>query len=180
MSAVGSEQSEFSGTRDINDGKPLGVGWPQLTIAQGERCSAATAYLGRYVLDRPNLHVVVDTLAMRVLGKRQGGEVVVNEVELVSQGSDLTQTRRKVVRASREIILSAGSVGSPSILLQSGIGPRPHHAASIKPIPWQIDLPDAGRHLSDHPLFSFIWRTNCNDTFEAYNQNSTYLYELLG
>lgn len=39
------------------------------------------------MLDRPNLHVVVDTLAMRVLGKRQGGEVVVNEVELVSQGS---------------------------------------------------------------------------------------------
>ena len=103
------------------------------------------AYLGQS-RDRPNLTIRPDTLVLRVVfdGRRAVG------VELESDGQ--TET----VYAD-EIVLSAGAIGSPHLLLLSGVGP----AGELEDVgvPVTHDLPGVGKNLRDHPQVPLIWRT---------------------
>lgn len=77
----------------------------------------------------------------------------------------------KRVRAAKEVIISAGAVGSPHILLNSGIGDT--HTLSrfgIKPL---VHLPSVGQNLSDHPFLGNTWTVNSDDTFETLTRNDT-------
>ena len=98
--------------RDPNGAEQEGVGWYQVTIKDGKRCSAAVAYL-HPAMERPNLHVETRALATRILfeGKRAVG------VEFVQNG--VTQ----VARAEAEVILAGGAINSPQLLQLSGVGP---------------------------------------------------------
>ena len=124
-------------TEDYNGARQEGFGRTQQTIRAGRRCSAAVAYL-RPALERPNLEVVVGGLATRVMleGRRAVG------VEYVRGGE------RLVARAAREVILAAGVINSPQLLLLSGIGDpadlRAHGIAVAVP------LPGVGGNLQDH------------------------------
>jgi choline dehydrogenase-like flavoprotein len=122
---------------DFNGADQEGVGLYQVTHRNGERCSAAKAYLTPH-LDRPNLTVITGALCTRVLmdGKRAVG------VEY-RQGGQLQQAR-----ANREVLLTAGSLQSPQLLLLSGIGP----AADLQAlgITTVHDLPGVGANLHDH------------------------------
>ncbi|XP_015180329.1 PREDICTED: glucose dehydrogenase [FAD, quinone]-like isoform X2 [Polistes dominula] len=102
--------------RDINGESQTGFMIPQATIRRGSRCSSAKAFL-RPVKNRPNLHVALNTQVLKVLfndEKRATG------IEFLRYG--LKQT----VKVRREIILSAGAINSPQLLMLSGIGPREH------------------------------------------------------
>lgn len=123
---------------DFNGATQEGVGLYQVTHKNGERHSTAKAYLTPH-LARPNLQVITGARATRVLfeGRRAVG------VEY-RQGGTLQQ-----VRATREVLLSAGALLSPQLLMLSGVGPGA--ALQRHGIPVLHDLPGVGAHLHDHP-----------------------------
>lgn len=124
-------------TADFNVGAPAGTGYLQFTARGGRRCSAAEAFLGRVRSD-PRLRVVTGAQVHRVVFENQRAV----GVEYVRNG------RRHVARCSEEVLLTAGALSSPQVLMLSGIGP----AAQLKRfnIPVRVDLPGVGRNLHDH------------------------------
>ena len=135
----------FPDCPDHNEPGSTGVGPTPLNNPGAVRVSTAMAYLGQS-RDRPNLTIRPDTLVLRVVfdGRRAVG------VELESDGQ--TET----VYAD-EIVLSAGAIGSPHLLLLSGVGP----AGELEDVgvPVTHDLPGVGKNLRDHPQVPLIWRT---------------------
>ncbi|TFK24009.1 pyranose dehydrogenase [Coprinopsis marcescibilis] len=157
---------DFKPILDMNSGKPLGTSWLQCTIGDGERSSAATAYLGRSVLNRPNLHVVVNTRVTRVLPSSARGNNYVLSFRTVEIATSLEPNGTRVeLTARKEVILSAGAVGTPHILLHSGIGDRTAlNAQGIRPL---VHLPSVGQNLTDHPLTMIVWNANSTTTGDA-------------
>jgi choline dehydrogenase-like flavoprotein len=132
-------QAGLSENADFNGPTQEGVGWYQVTHRNGERCSAAKAYLAP-ALGRPNLAVITGAHATRLVldGHRASG------VEYrLADGS----TARALAR--REVLLSSGAFGSPQLLMLSGIGPGAH--LRQLGIPVVHDLPGVGESLHDHP-----------------------------
>ena len=122
---------------DFNGASQEGVGLYQVTHKNGERFSAAKAYLTPH-LSRPNLQVFTGAHASRVLLEQRRAV----GMAFIQQG----QTRE--LRATREVLLCAGALQSPQILLLSGIGPAADlQALGIAPL---HDLPGVGRNLHDH------------------------------
>ncbi len=138
---------------DFNGAEQEGVGVYQATQKNGERWSAARAYLFPHMGRRKNLRVETRTRVARVIvenGRAVGVEVI--------RGRE-----RRVLRARREVVLSAGALQSPQILMLSGIGPAEElKRHGIAPL---LDLPGVGRNLQDHPDFIFGYRSASRDTF---------------
>jgi choline dehydrogenase len=130
-------QAGYPPTGDYNGYRQEGFGPMHMTVKNGVRWSTANAYL-KPALKRPNLKVVTHALTHRIL--LDGLMAVGVEFEVAGE--------RRQVRARREVILSAGSVGSPTILQLSGIGPAKVLAgAGVEPV---HDLPGVGENLQDH------------------------------
>jgi len=123
--------------RDFNGAQQEGVGYFQVTQKHGQRFSAAAAYL-KPAFKRPNLSVRTHVQAMRLLCE----QTHVTGVACMFEGKEERFT------ASREVILSAGSINSPQVLMLSGIGPADHLRALG--IPVVQDLPGVGQNLQDH------------------------------
>lgn len=124
---------------DFNGVHQAGVGFYQVTQRNGQRCSAAHAYLYP-ALDRPNLRLETRVQVSRILIE-QGRAI---GVEFLREGS--SQPER--LMADGEVILSAGAINSPKLLMLSGIGDAGDLAVlGIKPV---HDLPGVGRNLHDH------------------------------
>jgi choline dehydrogenase len=123
---------------DLNIPEPEGVGPMNLNIKEGRRCSPAGAYL-RPVMGHKNLTVLTEAPAVKLTltGTRCTGVEFLRDGELYSVG------------ASREVILCAGAIHTPRLLLLSGVGPQ----ADLEPlgIDTVIDLTGVGRNLQDHP-----------------------------
>jgi choline dehydrogenase-like flavoprotein len=130
---------------DYNGPEQDGASMAQVTQRGGRRWSAADAYL-RPAQKRPNLEVVTGALVSGVeitngtatgvrYSRRRGGE--------------------RVARAEREVILAAGAIGSPQLLMLSGVGP----AAQLQEVgvPVVHDLPAVGENLQDHPYVVCVW-----------------------
>lgn len=83
----------------------------------------------------------------------------------------------RTVTATKEIILSAGAINSPHILLHSGIGDA--SLLSSLQIPVILDLPSVGKNLSDQPKFWGKWVVGANDTWDDIFRNNSYKEELL-
>ena len=130
-------EAGFAVNHDFNGAEQEGVGMYQVTHKNGERFSAAKAYLTPN-LSRPNLQVITGAHTTRILteGRRAVG------VEY-RRGGQLEQ-----IKATREVLLCAGSLQSPQLLLLSGIGPgaqlQQHGIATVH------DLPGVGENLHDH------------------------------
>ncbi|KAJ6524226.1 aryl-alcohol oxidase precursor [Mycena vulgaris] len=154
--------SQFPFNLDMNSGRPLGVGWVQSTINGGQRSSAATSYLGPAFMSRPNLHVLVNARVTRIIHTgTDGGKPAFRAVEFTQSETG----PRSTVTASKEVILSAGSIGTAQILLLSGIGDaKDLSALGIKTI---VNNPSVGRNLSDHPLLTNLWYVNSTGTFDG-------------
>lgn len=122
---------------DFNGADQEGVGLYQVTHKDGERYSAAKAYLAPH-RQRPNLRVVTGAQATRIVfeGRRAVG------VEFLQQGT------RQTLRARSEVLLCAGALQSPQLLMLSGVGPAPH--LQDRGIAVLHDLPGVGQHLQDH------------------------------
>jgi choline dehydrogenase-like flavoprotein len=131
-------QAGYSHNPDFNGEQQEGFGIYQVTHRNGERFSAAKAYVTPN-LGRPNLQVITGAHTTRILmeGRRATG------VEYRQAG------QLKQLKAVREVLLSAGALKSPQILMLSGIGPGPelqaHDVAVVH------HLPGVGRNLHDHP-----------------------------
>jgi choline dehydrogenase len=120
------------------DPRMLDVGMYDLAIHDGERFSAVEGYLDPSVRARPNLTIITNTTARRLIFD---GMTCVG-VEVGPGGGT------SVVHASREVILAAGAIGSPQLLIVSGIGAA-DQVAQIG-IPLLVDAPEVGQNLQDH------------------------------
>ncbi|KAJ7471308.1 pyranose dehydrogenase [Mycena galericulata] len=162
---------EFPFNLDMNSGTPLGVGWLQETIGGGERSSAATSYLPPDIQQRPNLDILLNAQVTRLLANTSSDGVSFHSVEF----SQDQNAPRLTVTARKEIILSAGAVGTPSILQHSGVGNKT--ALTALGLQVLLDLPGVGQNAADHPAVFLTWAVSGNETLEAVQQNATRLAE---
>ncbi len=123
---------------DFNGAVQEGLGWYQTTMHRGRRWSPADAFLAS-AKSRPNLAVITDTNVDRIEfdGRRASGIRCVGREGARSIG------------IGKEVILAAGAIGSPSILLRSGVGPADQLGGLS--IPVVLDAPAVGANLHDHP-----------------------------
>jgi choline dehydrogenase len=130
---------------DFNGDRQEGVGFYQVTQRRGRRCSAAVAYLTP-VRRRRNLEIRTHGLVTRIVfaGRRAVG------VEYLRSG------RLELVHAECEVLLAAGAIGSPHLLLLSGVGPGEHLRRMGVPV--VADNPEVGRNLQDHLDFCTVSR----------------------
>jgi choline dehydrogenase-like flavoprotein len=142
---------------DFNSGQQAGAGLYQTTILNGRRCSAAVGYL-RPVLSRANLVVRTDLFVTRIL--LQGDRAVGVEV---SEGGQLRR-----IDASSEVIIAAGAIGSPKLLMLSGIGPADHLRKVGVDV--RADIPGVGRNFHDHFSTDVIWKLNGPHSYDKYKK----------
>lgn len=133
---------------DYNGTEQFGAFVYQVTQVNGERCSAAKAYLTPN-LGRPNLHVITQAQATKL--RLANGRAVGVDYRVGNAA--------RLVRARREVIVSAGAFGSPQLLMLSGIGPGQHLQQMGMDV--QRDLPGVGQNLQDHIDYVQTWR--CSD-----------------
>jgi choline dehydrogenase len=149
------EASESAGIpriADYNGPEQDGASMFQVTQRGGKRFSAADAYL-RPASSRPNLEVRTNVTVLGV--ELDGARAVGVRVRKGRGGSEL-------VRAGREVLLSAGAIGSPQLLLLSGVGPADElQTAGVQP---RHDLPGVGRNLQDHPFVTMLWEVSDQNT----------------
>jgi choline dehydrogenase len=140
----GCEQSGIKRNDNFNGESQDGVGLYHVTQSSGKRCSAAVAYI-KPILGRSNLTIYLNTHALKIVfeGSKATG------LEILKDGQNLT------VKANKEIILSTGAVGSPQLLMLSGIGPKAH--LDSLGIPVVADMPGVGQNLQDHLLLSLAY-----------------------
>jgi len=143
------------------------LGFAQFTIGNGTRSSSRTSYLAPQYSNRKKLSVLINAQVSRLLQSGTSrGQPIFQKVEFMSSSGALT-----TATARKEIILSAGAIGTPSILMHSGIGD--HTLLSSLGITTIVDNPSVGKNLSDHPAVRNQWTTNSTDTFEAFTRNDT-------
>lgn len=146
-------QAGFPVVDDLNAETGEAFGYVDLSLSRGRRSSTSRAYLRSR---KPaNLRVVTRAVATRLTfdGKRVTG------VAYRRGGSE------HVVTAGREVVLSAGAVNSPQLLMLSGIGPAIDLAA--KGIAVRLDAPEVGRNLQNHPMYRLMY--TCSAPVTAYN-----------
>lgn len=137
-------EAGFPRKDDLNDRDQEGFGRYDFTIRNGRRCSAAAAYLSP-IRKRPNLRIVTRAQVGRILF--DGNRAVGVQYWVAGQ--------RHEARASAEVILSAGAIFSPIILMRSGLGDPEslkEHGVEIK-----RSLPGVGKNLQDHASLSFMY-----------------------
>jgi choline dehydrogenase len=127
----------FQRNDDFNGSKQDGVGYHQTTTRNGKRCSTAVGYL-RPAMQHPNLRIITEALTEKIVmeGRRAIG------VSFRRHG------RPCIASVAGEVIICAGAVNSPQILMLSGIGPQQHLAEFG--IPLVHHLPGVGQSLQDH------------------------------
>ncbi|KAK0447249.1 aryl-alcohol oxidase precursor [Armillaria borealis] len=132
---------EFPFNPDYNSGYQLGIGWTPITTGNGTRSSSQTSYLAP---EKENLH----------------GSPVFDAVEFTQDAGASIHTL-----SLKEIVLSAGSIGTAHILLHSGIGDD----ADLETlgIPSTLHMPDVGKNLTDHPGWSIMFSVNSTDTIDS-------------
>jgi choline dehydrogenase len=137
----------FPHLKDLNGAEQEGVGHYQINTKNGQRHSSAKAYL-RPALQRPNLHVLTgaQVLSLVLEGRRVAG------VRYRRDGVE------QIARAQREVILCAGAINSPQLLMLSGIGPAAH--LRDMGIEVQLDLPAVGQNLQDHICYDHFFEAN--------------------
>ena len=143
---------------DFNGARQEGVGYYQVTQKHGRRSSAVTAYL-KPALGRPSLTVRRDALILRILvekGRAQGVEVA------TERGG------RQTLRAKREVIVSCGTIGSPRLLMLTGIGPADHlKSLGLTPV---FEAPGVGSNLQDHLDLCTISECTGDHTYDKYGK----------
>jgi choline dehydrogenase-like flavoprotein len=157
--------SGISRSDDFNGPEQLGAGLYQVTQKRGQRWTTSDGYL-RPARNRPNLTVLTGTRALRL--RIDQGDVTGVDVERAG--------KRGFARAEREVVLSAGAFNTPQLLMLSGIGPADHlteHGISV-----EVDNPNVGAHLMDHPMYMVNFETTAKGTLigaESPRQLADYL-----
>ncbi|MEZ5931253.1 MAG: GMC family oxidoreductase N-terminal domain-containing protein [Alphaproteobacteria bacterium] len=150
------QQAGIPHTADFNGPDQAGAGVYQTTTRHAKRCSTATGYL-RPAMGRQNLELRTDCLIERVL--IEGGSATGVTYYHHGQAGE--------ARASREVIVTAGAIGSPKLLMLSGIGPAEHlqtHGIDVV-----RDLPGVGKNLQDHFDVDIVYELTGAHGFDKYN-----------
>lgn len=158
------EQLGVPVSQDLNGAERTGFGVVQSNIRNGVRHSVVDGYL-RPARSRPNLVVRTDTPATRVLfdGRRATGVDIREDAPLV---------------ARRGVVLSAGALRTPQLLMLSGVGPAAHLAEHGVPV--LADLPGVGANLHDHPMITPVWPITRGSTLlDAFGEEARAAYRLV-
>ena len=142
---------------DFNGPLQEGAGLYQTTTRNNRRCSVAVGYL-RPVLHRANLKVITGALVLRVVFKGQraiGVEYSVGGTKLVAE-------------AAREVIITSGAIGSPKLMMLSGIGPAAH--LRMHGIDVVADLPGVGQNLTDHFGIDIVAEIKGHESLDKYKK----------
>ncbi|EIM83224.1 aryl-alcohol oxidase-like protein [Stereum hirsutum FP-91666 SS1] len=161
---------EFPYTEDMNQGNEIGLGWVYASAGYGTRSSAATAYLTSDVYSRNNLDVLVKHQVLKLVSNdSSAGSPAFTSVQFAASPDSTIYT----MNATKEVILSAGSIGTPQIMMLSGIG----DSAQLEPlnITTIVNSTQVGRNLQDHPLLPNQFSVNSTDTFDEVLRNTTML-----
>jgi choline dehydrogenase-like flavoprotein len=146
--AAGIPAGDYNG-RDR--GGPAGVvSLLQTTTRDGKRSSTYHAFLEGAVEQRPNLAVITGAQVTRVLLDATTDQLTAHGIEYRNADGETC-----VVTADKEVVLSAGAIGSPQILMLSGVGARAELEAVG--VACQLDLPDVGKHLKDHLQVALVF-----------------------
>jgi len=144
---LAAEQGGHDYNTDYNGASQLGAGRTQVSQRHGVRWSTARGYLAR-ARRRRNFTLMSKTQAMRVV--IEDGRAV--GVEVIRSG------KRTVLRSRKEVILSAGAIATPQLLMLSGVGPADVlRAAGVKTV---VTAPEVGRNLQEHPCASIVLDVN--------------------
>nr|GAT51577.1 aryl-alcohol oxidase-like protein [Mycena chlorophos] len=143
----------FPFKQDLNSGDCLGVSWLHKTIGDGARSSSSTAFLNPALQARDNIDLLIHTQVTRLL-PNEPGSLDIRTVELAQSKDGPTCT----LTAKKEVILCAGTIGTPQILQLSGIGPK--DVLDRAGVAHLVDLPDVGQHLQDQLILFYQWRVN--------------------
>ena len=142
---------------DFNGQSQEGVGYYQLTQKNARRSSASIAYL-KPIRDRKNLTVRTGVMVTRVVVEK--GRAI--GVEIVAKPGG----QPEILRADCEVVVSSGAIGSPKLLMLSGIGPADHlKSVGIEPV---HDLPGVGSNLQDHLDLFVIAECSGDFTYDNY------------
>jgi len=144
---------------DFNGTRQEGAGIYQVTLRNNRRCSAAVAYL-RPVLSRPNLTVITSALVLKL--RFEGTRVV--GVDYLPKKSKTPVT----LRAEKEVIVTSGAIGTPKLMMLSGIGPAAHlrqHGIDVVQ-----DLPGVGQNLQDHFGVDIVAELKGHESLDRYNK----------
>ncbi|TNC72804.1 GMC family oxidoreductase [Rubellimicrobium roseum] len=142
---------------DFNGPVQEGAGVYQTTTRNGRRCSAAVGYL-RPALKRPNLTLVTGALVLRLVFERRRAV----GVEYAVKGE------RHTARAESEVLVTSGAIGSPKLLMLSGVGPADHlRSLGISVVQ---DLPGVGQNLTDHFGIDIVAELKEHVSLDKYNR----------
>ncbi|KAH6888359.1 hypothetical protein BKA70DRAFT_1409386 [Coprinopsis sp. MPI-PUGE-AT-0042] len=152
---------EFPYNQDMGGGDVLGLGWVQSSIGGGVRSSSAATYL-EAAKNRPNLDVLVGHQVTKLLPTApSGGKPSFRRVQFASG----RQASTGLVTASKEVVLCAGAIGTPQILLLSGIGDwNDLLHKDVTPI---VNLPSVGKNLSDHVLLPNVFSVKGTESLDG-------------
>ncbi|KAF8995075.1 aryl-alcohol oxidase-like protein [Cyathus striatus] len=153
----------FKWNVNLNAGRSIGVGtYPPFLVGHGKRSSAFTAYLAP-ILHRENLSVLTGYLATKLTATfEEEEEKVIKSVEIAKKDEPDT---RHTLHAKTELILTAGVIGSPHLLLLSGIGPKTHLTSHSFPV--LLNSPHVGQHWTDHPLLANHFLVDSKEGFDG-------------
>lgn len=141
--AAGIPEGDYNGSGRYNAAGVASL--VQTNTRRGKRASTFHAYLEDKAEKRPNLTIITHAQVQRLILEGEGESLTATGLEYRDATGSLQS-----IHAGKEVILSAGAVGSPHILLLSGIGPR--RELEAVGIACRLDLPDVGKHLKDHLL----------------------------
>lgn len=152
------QQAGIPYTADFNGARQEGCGVYQTTTRNARRCSTATGFLDP-ARGRPNLTVVTEALAHRIVienGRARG-------IDYAIRGGAI-----QTARAEGEVVIAAGAIGSPKLLMLSGLGPVDHlRAHDIEVV---ASLPGVGRNLHDHHDIDIVYELRRQDSFDKYRK----------
>lgn len=151
--AAAAQEAGIPASDDFNRGTNEGVGYFEVNQKAGWRWNAAKAFLRPTCYGRPNFELWTSAQVARLLIERDAGGALRCSGAEISTGEGLTQAH---LAPGGELILSAGSIGSPQILQLSGIGPADllrEHGIDVK-----ADLPGVGANLQDHLQIRSVYK----------------------
>jgi choline dehydrogenase len=150
----------FEEISDHNEPDSEGVGPLPLNNPNGIRWSTSLTYL-HTARNRKNLQVISKTIVKKIILKR----VKVGQYKAIGIQIESSSKKRRLMGG--EIILCAGAIGTPKLLMLSGIGPKSH--LSDKNIRPKVDLPGVGENLRDHPMVHVRW--NLHPSLKNYTKS---------
>ncbi|CCM05590.1 uncharacterized protein FIBRA_07818 [Fibroporia radiculosa] len=156
---------QTSANPDGGEGWGAFVATSAINPANWTRSYSRSAYIDP-LPPRSNLDVLPNATVTRlVFTNATDGNITATEVQYASASGAATQS----VQVSKEVILAAGAIGSPQILMVSGVGPQDVLEAAGVPV--QISLPGVGQHLQDHIYAEVTWKTNTQTSASIYYAN---------